>query len=58
MTCNSIGELWVKGYNVMIGYYGNEKATADSIVNGWMKTGDLATIDEEVRLLVPSLISD
>lgn len=41
------GELWVKGPQVMKGYWQNDKATADSIQDGWFKTGDYATIDEE-----------
>jgi fatty-acyl-CoA synthase len=39
------GELWTKGYSVMRGYWGDEERTRESIVNGWMRTGDLATID-------------
>ncbi|HSW05450.1 AMP-binding protein [Aquabacterium sp.] len=40
------GELWVRGYSVMQGYWGDEQRTAEAIVEGWMRTGDLATIDE------------
>ncbi len=42
-----MGELVVKGPNVMLGYYGNPKATKDAIKDGWFYTGDLATIDED-----------
>jgi long-subunit acyl-CoA synthetase (AMP-forming) len=38
----SVGELWVKGYNVMKGYWQNPSATKEAIEDGWMKTGDLA----------------
>jgi len=41
------GELCTKGYSVMLGYWGDEKRTAEAVVDGWMHTGDLATIDEE-----------
>lgn len=41
------GELWVRGYSVMKGYWGDEARTRDAIVDGWMRTGDLATIDQE-----------
>jgi fatty-acyl-CoA synthase len=39
------GELCVKGYSVMQGYWDDEARTRESIVDGWMRTGDLATID-------------
>jgi long-chain acyl-CoA synthetase len=42
-----VGELIVKGDCVMQGYYNNPEATDNTIVNGWLKTGDLAKIDEE-----------
>ncbi len=41
------GELLTKGYSVMKGYWGSRKKTRDSIIDGWMHTGDLATMDEE-----------
>ncbi len=40
------GELWVRGAPVIKGYINREEATAESITDGWMHTGDVATIDE------------
>jgi long-chain acyl-CoA synthetase len=42
-----VGELWYKGPIVVRGYWQNEKATAETFVDGWIKTGDLAKMDEE-----------
>ncbi len=41
-----IGELWVRGSSVIKGYINRPDATASSIVDGWLKTGDVARIDE------------
>ncbi len=40
------GELWMRGAGVMQGYYNNPEATAETIVDGWLATGDIATVDE------------
>ncbi len=44
---NGSGEIWVKGPNVMLGYYKNEKATDDAFLNNWFKTGDIGFIDDD-----------
>jgi long-chain acyl-CoA synthetase len=41
------GVLWVKGDNVMLGYYKNQEATDAIMQDGWMNTGDLCNIDAE-----------
>ncbi|MGI9532793.1 AMP-dependent synthetase/ligase [Lutimonas sp.] len=46
------GEIVIKGDNVMKGYYKNETATAETIKNGWLHTGDLGYIDEDNFLVV------
>ena len=47
-----IGELIVKGPNIMIEYYKNKEATKDAIKDGWFYTGDLAKIDEEGYIFI------
>ena len=42
-----IGELAVKGPTVMLGYFGNEEATKECLIDGWFHTGDLAYIDKD-----------
>jgi len=41
------GEIIVKGDNVMRGYYKREDATAETIINGWLLTGDIGKVDED-----------
>lgn len=49
---DGMGELLVKGPNVMLGYFGNDNATKEAIVNGWFHTGDLASIDEDGYIFI------
>ncbi|KAI0699126.1 hypothetical protein BC835DRAFT_1405225 [Cytidiella melzeri] len=44
------GELWVRGENVALGYWKNEKATRETFVDGWLHTGDHFKVDKEGRL--------
>lgn len=41
------GEVLLRGYNIMHGYWKNEQATAETIVDGWLKTGDIGELDED-----------
>ncbi len=54
VNCNNegIGELVVKGPNIMLEYFNNEKATKEALIDGWFYTGDLARIDEEGYIFI------
>ncbi|MBV9331097.1 MAG: acyl--CoA ligase, partial [Alphaproteobacteria bacterium] len=41
------GELWARGPNIVKGYWNKPEATAATFVDGWVRTGDLARLDEE-----------
>jgi long-chain acyl-CoA synthetase len=48
-----VGEIILRGENVMMGYYKNEKATSEMIdENGWMHTGDLGIIDKDGNIYI------
>ncbi len=53
-----IGEIIARGPNVMMGYWRMPEATSAAIVEGWMHTGDLATIDEENYIYIVDRAKD
>ena len=52
------GELWVRGAPVIKGYINRPEATAESITDGWMHTGDVATIDEDGFIFIVDRVKD
>jgi long-chain acyl-CoA synthetase len=47
---SGVGEVIARGPNVMLGYFGNEEATKQTLVDRWLYTGDLGRIDDEGNL--------
>lgn len=58
MPAGEIGEIWIKGPQVIKGYWNNPEATAKTITNGWLHTGDLGYLDEEGFLYVVDRAKD
>jgi long-chain acyl-CoA synthetase len=44
---DEVGEIIAKGPNIMVGYWNKPQETADAMRDGWLYTGDLATVDDE-----------
>lgn len=53
-----IGELCVRGDQVMAGYWGREEQTAETIVDGWLHTGDIVMVDEEGYIKIIDRLKD
>jgi long-chain acyl-CoA synthetase len=53
-----IGEIIVKGDNVMQGYLNRPEATEETIINGWLRTGDLGKMDDDGYLYIVDRIKD
>ncbi|WP_287980629.1 class I adenylate-forming enzyme family protein [Sphingomonas sp.] len=53
-----IGELWARGPMVVKGYWNKPEATAATFVDGWVRTGDLARLDEEGFLFIADRAKD
>lgn len=53
-----VGQLWVKGDNIMLGYYNAPEATSAVLQDGWFCTGDLAYFDADNRLVITGRSKD
>jgi acyl-CoA synthetase (AMP-forming)/AMP-acid ligase II len=47
LPIGEVGELWARGPQIVKGYWNRPDATADTFVDGWVRTGDLARVDDE-----------
>ncbi|SHG14811.1 fatty-acyl-CoA synthase [Jatrophihabitans endophyticus] len=58
VPCGEPGELCTRAYSVMLGYWEEPERTAEVLRNGWMHTGDLATMDAEGYVQIVGRIKD
>ncbi|MFN8037690.1 MAG: class I adenylate-forming enzyme family protein [Acidimicrobiales bacterium] len=53
-----VGEIWFRGPNLIRGYWNRPEATAEAIVDGWLRTGDLGRVDDEGFVFVEDRAKD
>ncbi len=58
LPTNERGEIWMRGPNIIRGYWNKPEATAESIQDGWLASGDLGRIDEEGFLYIEDRAKD
>lgn len=55
---DEVGELWVKGNNVALGYWANTQASKETFVNGWLRTGDRFRVDKDGNFFFEDRVKD
>ncbi|HEX8513197.1 MAG TPA: class I adenylate-forming enzyme family protein, partial [Allosphingosinicella sp.] len=58
LPLGEVGELWARGPQIVKGYWNNPEATAGTFVDGWVRTGDLARLDDEGFLYIVDRAKD
>jgi long-chain acyl-CoA synthetase len=58
LGAGEVGEIWFRGPNLIRGYWGKPEATAETIVDGWLRSGDIGRIDEEGFVYVEDRAKD
>lgn len=53
-----VGEVWARGANTMLGYWNRPEETAQTLVDGWVRTGDAAWMDEEGFVFIADRLKD
>ena len=58
VTTGELGEIVIRGHNVMKGYYNRPEATAEAIRDGWFHTGDIGRMDDKGNVFVADRLKD
>jgi len=58
LPVGEVGELWIRGPNVVMGYWGKPEATAAAFTDGWYHTGDIVRMDAEGFVYVLDRVKD
>jgi acyl-CoA synthetase (AMP-forming)/AMP-acid ligase II len=58
LPTGEVGELWARGPMIVKGYWNKPEATAETFIDGWVRTGDLARLDEEGFLFIVDRAKD
>jgi long-chain acyl-CoA synthetase len=58
LAAGETGEIWFRGPNLIRGYWNRPDATADTIVDGWLRTGDIGRLDDEGWVYVSDRAKD
>ena len=58
LPTGQVGELWARGPMIVMGYWNRPEATAETFIDGWVRTGDLARLDDEGFLYIVDRAKD
>ena len=58
LPAGEVGEIWFRGPNLIRGYWNKPEATAETFVDGWLRTGDLGRLDDEGFVFVEDRAKD